>query len=405
MSDETYYTVLNVKETASLFEIKTAYRALIKQVHPDTITTLAPYLRRIAEDKAKEIIEAYGVLSNSSKRRDYDRQLAEYRPQTVPQAPPAPQPTPSQTASTAPFGYCNKCGTSLHASGYCPKCSKFATSAGTPAANPPRPQAVHWLGYNWSPLMRWSREHPFIVVFAVLFSVVFIASLFPDANTSQSAANTSQSAESKPPSFTNNAAAASTGPYSKYPCDFRDKISPIDGKPCSERQDQSVSAPPQGLTVDEKTTETQSRTPTVSVSSAHVGTVHVPPGYEVVPPAANLKVETHNAPAVGSKLPAETREGPKQPDLSSLTSSERQSIEAACSHAKYIEGPAAYDRCLLRQFEVWTVGPKEPDLSSLTSSERQSIQAACSHAKYIEGPLGYDRCLIQQLEALTDYRR
>jgi curved DNA-binding protein CbpA len=41
MSDETYYTVLNVKETASPAEIKTAYRDLIRQVHPDTIANLA----------------------------------------------------------------------------------------------------------------------------------------------------------------------------------------------------------------------------------------------------------------------------------------------------------------------------------------------------------------------------
>jgi len=113
----------------------------------------------------------------------------------------------------------------------------------------------------------------------------------------------------------------------------------------------------------------------------------VPPGYKVL--------------ATGSKPLAETREGSKQPDLSGLTSSERQSIEAACSHAKYIEGPAAYDRCLVQQFDTWATGPKEPDLSGLTSAERQSIQAACSHAKYIEGPLAYDRCLVRQLEAWT----
>jgi curved DNA-binding protein CbpA len=76
MSDETYYTVLNVKETASASEIKAAYRDLIKQVHPDTITNLAPYMRKIAEDKAKEITEAYNELSNASRRREYDRQLA-----------------------------------------------------------------------------------------------------------------------------------------------------------------------------------------------------------------------------------------------------------------------------------------------------------------------------------------
>jgi hypothetical protein len=88
-----------------------------------------------------------------------------------------------------------------------------------------------------------------------------------------------------------------------------------------------------------------------------------------------------------------------------LTSSERQSIEAACSHPKYSEGPAAYDQCLHRQLEAWAAGPKQPNLSGLNSSERQSIEAACSHAKYSEGPLAYDRCLIQQLQALTNYHQ
>lgn len=171
MSDETYYTVLNIKETASASEIKTAYRDLIKQIHPDTVANLAPYLRKIAEDKAKELTEAYTVLSNSSKRREYDRQLAEYRHQNAPQAPPQPTPPPpthsqqpaSQSASS--FGYCNRCGTSLHASGFCPKCNKFAV----PVASPPQPKVDHWLGYNWAPLMRWAREHPILALAIPLF--------------------------------------------------------------------------------------------------------------------------------------------------------------------------------------------------------------------------------------------
>ncbi len=81
------------------------------------------------------------------------------------------------------------------------------------------------------------------------------------------------------------------------------------------------------------------------------------------------------------------------------------SIEAACSHAKYSEGPAAYDRCLAQQLAAWTAGPRQPDLSRLTFGERQSIEAACSHAKYSEGPAAYDRCLIQQLEALGNYHQ
>jgi hypothetical protein len=212
MSDETYYTVLNVKETASSAEIKTAYRALIKQVHPDTKANLAPYLRKIAEDKTKELIEAYTVLSNFSKRRDYDRQLAEYRRQTMPQARPAPQPTRRPTTPTASFGYCNRCRTALYASGYCWKCGKVATPAAARAASPPRP----WLVV-------------FAVFCSVLYSVAFIRSHFEDANTSQSPTNTSQ-----------------------------------------------LPTPPPEFTVDENPTGTQSSTPPVSVSGTYVGTIHNP---------------------------------------------------------------------------------------------------------------------------------
>lgn len=101
----------------------------------------------------------------------------------------------------------------------------------------------------------------------------------------------------------------------------------------------------------------------------------------------------------------EWRAGPRQPDLSTLSSPERQSIEAACSSAKYNQGPAAYNHCLVRQFEEWTAGPKRPDLSSLNSSERQSIESACSSAKYNQGPAAYNGCLVRQLEALKNYRQ
>jgi hypothetical protein len=131
----------------------------------------------------------------------------------------------------------------------------------------------------------------------------------------------------------------------------------------------------------------------------------VPPGYKVLPPAANATVVTPNASATGSKPPTETRAGPKQPDLSSLTYSEQQSVESACSYAKVMEGPVSYDRCLVRQLGAWAAGPKQPDLSSLTYSEQQSIESACSYAKVMEGPASYDRCLVRQLQSLTNYHR
>jgi DnaJ-class molecular chaperone len=85
MSDDTYYRALGVSETATQTEIKAAYRSLLKKIHPDTVSTLSPNLRRMAEDATKEIIEAYAVLSDAGKRRQYDRRFGHWR-----QSAPAP---------------------------------------------------------------------------------------------------------------------------------------------------------------------------------------------------------------------------------------------------------------------------------------------------------------------------
>jgi molecular chaperone DnaJ len=62
-----YYQTLGVSETASIDEIKKAYRRLAKKYHPDANPN-----DRQAEAKFKEISEAYGVLSDPSKRQQYD---------------------------------------------------------------------------------------------------------------------------------------------------------------------------------------------------------------------------------------------------------------------------------------------------------------------------------------------
>ncbi|MHB1908141.1 MAG: molecular chaperone DnaJ [Nitrososphaerales archaeon] len=62
-----YYEVLGVTKDASKDEIKSAYRKLALQYHPDRNKSAT------AEDQFKEISEAYAVLSDEAKRAQYDR--------------------------------------------------------------------------------------------------------------------------------------------------------------------------------------------------------------------------------------------------------------------------------------------------------------------------------------------
>lgn len=67
MTNRDYYDILGVPRNASTEDIKTAFRKLARQYHPDVSTEAN------AEEKFKEINEAYGVLSDPEKRRRYDQ--------------------------------------------------------------------------------------------------------------------------------------------------------------------------------------------------------------------------------------------------------------------------------------------------------------------------------------------
>jgi len=62
-----YYKILGISENATEEEIKKAYRKLAKEYHPDKRKG-----DKAAEEKFKEISEAYAVLSNPEKRKQYD---------------------------------------------------------------------------------------------------------------------------------------------------------------------------------------------------------------------------------------------------------------------------------------------------------------------------------------------
>jgi len=65
-----YYEILGAHKNASLDEIKKAYRELALRYHPDRV----PHeQKKEAEEKFKEISEAYAVLSDSQKRALYDQ--------------------------------------------------------------------------------------------------------------------------------------------------------------------------------------------------------------------------------------------------------------------------------------------------------------------------------------------
>src|ERR1700722_14980255 len=76
-----YYETLGVPRTASDADIKKSFRKLARQYHPDVAKD-----KKHAEEKFKEINEAYEVLSDPAKRKKYDelganwKSGAEFRP-------------------------------------------------------------------------------------------------------------------------------------------------------------------------------------------------------------------------------------------------------------------------------------------------------------------------------------
>jgi curved DNA-binding protein len=69
-----YYESLGVQRTASADEIKKSFRKLARQYHPDVAKD-----KKKAEEKFKEVNEAYEVLSDPAKRKKYDELGADWK--------------------------------------------------------------------------------------------------------------------------------------------------------------------------------------------------------------------------------------------------------------------------------------------------------------------------------------
>jgi hypothetical protein len=87
-----YYEELGLHDRASAEEIKDAYRALMRLLHPDHVQD--PDLRRVADTQVKKINRVYETLSDPERRRRYDLELVEGDRRVAPiifHAPPPPR--------------------------------------------------------------------------------------------------------------------------------------------------------------------------------------------------------------------------------------------------------------------------------------------------------------------------
>lgn len=73
MAKTDYYTTLEIERNASVEDIKKAFKRLALKYHPDKQQGKSEAEKKAAEEKFKEINEAYSVLSDPQKKQQYDR--------------------------------------------------------------------------------------------------------------------------------------------------------------------------------------------------------------------------------------------------------------------------------------------------------------------------------------------
>jgi len=89
-----YYKILEIKQSATLDEIKKAYRTLSKRYHPD--------MNKNGVEQFKSINEANSVLSDPAKRKVYDAQYSvHFKPKNSHQSTPSKSTQTTSNSSTS----------------------------------------------------------------------------------------------------------------------------------------------------------------------------------------------------------------------------------------------------------------------------------------------------------------
>jgi curved DNA-binding protein CbpA len=94
-----YYALLEIAANASQEDVKRAFRHQIARYHPDKVQHLGREFQAMAADRAAELTEAYRILSDASRRAEYDRSRV-----AAPPPPPAPAAQPAEPPPTEPSG-------------------------------------------------------------------------------------------------------------------------------------------------------------------------------------------------------------------------------------------------------------------------------------------------------------
>lgn len=98
----THYETLGITRSASPREVKEAYYRLVRQAHPDKLSTSPIKERLDAEERTKMLNEAYEVMSDPEARAIYDHTyLTRSYAATWAKSPDAPAETPQQTPQTS----------------------------------------------------------------------------------------------------------------------------------------------------------------------------------------------------------------------------------------------------------------------------------------------------------------